>query len=70
LKNSTRTGWWREMAPLLCWLIDETQLGSAGAERGFSWMAESPLHEMHRNATAASSVAAKRSRIMKAPREG
>jgi hypothetical protein len=33
-------------------------------------MAESPLQEMHRNATAASSVAVKMSRIMKAPREG
>jgi hypothetical protein len=33
-KNSTRIGWWRDIAPLECMLIEPTQEGSGGALRG------------------------------------
>ena len=37
--NSTRTGEWREIAPVECWLMDVTQVGSGAPTAACRWVA-------------------------------
>jgi NAD(P)-dependent dehydrogenase (short-subunit alcohol dehydrogenase family) len=68
LTNNTRIGAWREMAPLLCWLIELTHCGSAGVERCLVGTLLLPLQLASRKAAAVRIRAGTRIRIMEAPK--
>ena len=67
LVNSTRTGEWREMAPLLCWLIEVTHCGSGAATLGRVATLLLPLQLTNRKAAAMTARAGTRIRIMETP---
>jgi hypothetical protein len=69
LVKKTRTGEKREIAPLECWLMEVTQVGSGAASRALCPAGVlPPLQEIHSKSAAETSAAAKALRIMEAPK--
>jgi hypothetical protein len=68
--KSTRTGEWREMAPLLCWLMEDTHCGSGVATPGWVGTLLLPLQLANRKAAAVTSRAGTRIRVMESPTGG